>query len=83
MNIIKNPKGEGYYLDLSEEELEKLKPFLNRYGLLDHFPLEMPKEIQVYDWMFPESIKSDSNGKDPQEEGSYETEWDEERGKYR
>lgn len=60
MKITKEPK--GYYLDLTDEEYERLKPFLNRYGFLDKFPLEKypdgyPREVQVFDWMFPESIQ--------------------------
>lgn len=55
---IKDQNGkDAYYLVLSDEESDKLHPFLNRYGLLDRFPEKMPKPIEVFDWMFPESIK--------------------------
>ena len=50
----------NYYLELSEEEYENLQSFLNRHGLLDRFPKNMPKPIEVFAWMFPESIDSDS-----------------------
>jgi len=57
MKIIQAEDGVNYYLEVSEEEYEKLQPFLNRYGLLDRFPKNMPKPIEVFDWMFPETIK--------------------------
>ena len=61
MKVKENPNGEGYYLDVTEEEHEKLKPFLNRYGFLDKFPqIEYPdgypRDVSVFDWMFPEKI---------------------------
>ena len=59
MKIIPNKDGVNYNLELSDEEYEKLQPFLNRYGLLDRFPENMPKPVEVWDWMFPESIKGE------------------------
>ena len=61
MKFIKNPD-DTISLDLTEEEYEKLKPFLNRYGFIDRFPPEKypegyPREVSVFDWMFPESIR--------------------------
>ena len=57
MKIIEAEDGVHYYLEMSEEEYEDMQPFLNRYGLLDRFPQKMPKPIEVFDWMFPETIK--------------------------
>ena len=57
MEIILAEDGVHYYLELSEEEYEDLQPFLNRYGLLDRFPQKMPKPVEVFSWMFPESIE--------------------------
>jgi len=60
---IKNAEdGVNYYLEVSDEEYEKLQPFLNRYGLLDRVPKNIPKPIEVFDWMFPELIASDNKG---------------------
>lgn len=61
MKIIKDKKSKGYLLDLTEEEMENLKPFLNRYGFLDKFPqkdypLGYPEPVDVLHWMFPEKI---------------------------
>lgn len=61
MKLRENPNGDGFFLDLSKEEEERLRPFLNRYGFLDRFPQEdypngYPREVTIYDWMFPEHI---------------------------
>jgi len=52
----------GGFLHVSDEEYEKIKPLLNRYGFLDRFPQEdypggYPELVDVFMWMFPESIK--------------------------
>ena len=57
MKLELNEDGTHYDLILSDEEYEELQSFLNRYGLLDRFPQKMPKPVEVFDWMFPESIK--------------------------
>ena len=59
MKLIQAEDGINFYMEVSEEEYEKLQPFLNRYGLLDRFPTNMPKPVEVFDWMFPESIKGE------------------------
>jgi len=38
MKVEKAKKGEGYYLILTDEEYENIRPFLNRYGMLDENP---------------------------------------------
>lgn len=60
MKVVENEDGVHYDLILSEKEYEDLQPFLNRCGLLDRFPVKMPKPVEVFDWMFPETIKSDT-----------------------
>ena len=61
MKLIKNPNG-SVSIEATDEEYEKLKPFLNRYGFIDKFPPEKypdgyPREVTVFDWMFPESVR--------------------------
>ena len=62
MKFIKNDYDDSISLELTEEEYEKIKPFLNRYGFLDKFdpknyPNGYPRPVTIFDWMFPETIK--------------------------
>jgi len=52
---VEKAKGEGYYLIVTDEEYEKLRPFLNRYGMLDKNP-EIEKRWRE------QSIPSDTDG---------------------
>jgi len=35
---VEKAKGEGYYLIVTDEEYKRIRPLLNRYGMLDKNP---------------------------------------------